>query len=50
MPILKSRMKALKKQYGEKEGEAIYNKMESEGKNIRINKKSPAKSRKKIFK
>lgn len=49
MPILKSRMKALKKQYGEKEGEAIYNKMESEGKNRRIEKPS-VKSKKKIFK
>lgn len=43
MPILKSRMKALQKQYGKKEGEAIYNKMESEGKNLRKRKKSKVK-------
>lgn len=32
-------MKALQKKYGKEEGESIYNKMESEGKNVRKNPK-----------
>jgi hypothetical protein len=45
MPIMKSRMKALKKQYGDKKGEDIYYAMEQEGKNKR-KKKKPAKAKK----
>ena len=44
MPIMKSRMKALQKQYGKKEGESIYYKMEQEGKN-KSKKKSKSKSK-----
>jgi len=39
MPILKSKMKALQKRYGKKEGEDIYNKLEKAGKNQRVKKK-----------
>lgn len=35
MPLMKSRMSALQKQYGEKKGKEIYYKMEEEGKNKR---------------
>jgi hypothetical protein len=43
MPIMQSRMNALKKQYGAKKGEEIYFKMEKEGKNKR---KKPVKKKK----
>jgi hypothetical protein len=46
MPVLKSRMAALQKQYGEKEGKKIYFKMEEEGKN----KRAQPKTKKKKFK
>lgn len=49
MPIMESRMKALKKQYGDKKGEEIYNKMEQEGKNV-PKKKTPTKKKVKPFK
>jgi len=39
MDIMKSKMKALQKRYGKKEGEDIYNKLEKEGKNKRAKKK-----------
>jgi hypothetical protein len=39
MEIMKSKMKALQKRYGKKEGEDIYNKLEKEGKNVRVKKK-----------
>ena len=48
MPIMKSRMAALKKQYGDKEGEEIYYKMEAEGKNKKAKKKPVKKRRKKL--
>lgn len=31
MPIMKGRMEALKKQYGDEKGESIYHAMEKEG-------------------
>lgn len=46
MPEMKSRLKALKKQYGDKEGAAIFSKMEKEGKNVRVR----VKAKKKKFK
>lgn len=46
---MQSKMKALKKRYGDKEGEDIYNKLEKEGKNKRV-KKDTSRSDKKIFK
>jgi len=49
MSLMQSRMKALQKQYGDKEGESIYNKMEEEGKNTRA-KKTPKKKKFKRFK
>jgi len=47
--MLKSRLAALQKQYGEKEGKNIYDKMETEGKNKRV-KKQPKKKAFKRFK
>jgi len=49
MPILKSKMKALQKQYGKEEGKSIYDKLEAEGKNKRVKPKTSTK-KKKIFK
>ena len=46
---MQSKMKALKKQYGEEKGKEIYFKMESEGKNIR-KKSTPKKKKFKRFK
>jgi len=46
---MQSRLTALKKQYGDKEGESIFNKMESEGKNTRV-KKEPKKKKFRRFK
>jgi len=46
---VEARLNALKKQYGDEEGESIYNKMESEGKNKRV-KKQPKKKKFRRFK
>jgi len=38
--MMESKMKALQKRYGDKEGKDIYDKLEKEGKNQRVKKKS----------